>query len=504
MTRPQLAAVPDRPPRAILYLRQSVSRDDSVSLELQETAGRDYAARMGYDVIDVVSDPGRTGTTLKRRQVQAVIDRISRREAEIIVVWRWSRLSRSARDFAIVCETVEDVGGRVESATEPIDVRTASGWLARGMMAQVAAWEAKQRGEVWKEVHGKRRKAGIPSQGGQRFGYHHERGTGTYTPDPTTGPILAAMYRRYLDGHGFVAIAAWLNEQGVTTRGGKPWERTLVARTLDSGFGAGQLVHGIRVRNTPVTWHPGQHEPVITADEWQAYRRLRDAHRPNYGRAPAYFLSGFLKCGDCEAPMHSTRLGRDTGYGYVCSRWADSKQCRCVTIARHRAEQAVYDWLTGLAADTDAAGRRHAMAVEERGTGRSEVDDIARRITRADERLHRLTMGWTEGMVPDAAYRTSRDEIETLKARLTADLAEAEQRVRAIPERPRIPDGLLALWPDMSVGQRHDILQHLLGRAEVHRPKDVDPKVRSRVTVEIVASWGERFVEDSPGVWVPT
>lgn len=498
---PQLRPVPDQPERAILYLRQSVKKDDSVSLELQETAGRDYATKRGYEVIDVVSDPGRSGTTLKRRQVQATVERVERREADIIIVWRWSRLARSRRDFAVVCDEVATRGGRVESATEPIDVTTASGRLARGMMAEVAAWESEQRGEVWKEVHTKRRGDGVPATGGNRFGYQHEKGSNTYRIDPVTGPILAAMYRRYLAGDGFITIVKWLNGRGIPTLAGRPWRRQGVSDTLDSGFGAGLIIHGRRVRNT-TTWQSGAHPAVIDPHEWDTYRRKRSIPRPNQGKEPKYHLSGFLRCGDCDSTMHANKLGGPVGYGYVCSRWMATRHCRCVTITRHRAEKAVFSWLSGLAADTDAAGRRHAMAVEERGNRRADADDVARRIARQVKRLHRLTLGWTEGLVPDSAYETSRDEIQQVIAGLTAEHDELKARMDAVPERPQMPEGLVTLWPDMSVQQRRTVLKPLLAAAVVCRPES-RPKVRALAWVEIVTTWGERLIEDAPGEWVP-
>ncbi len=50
MALPALRPVPQAPPRAVVYTRQSTHREESVSLELQETAGRDYCARHGYGV----------------------------------------------------------------------------------------------------------------------------------------------------------------------------------------------------------------------------------------------------------------------------------------------------------------------------------------------------------------------------------------------------------------------------------------------------------------------
>ena len=118
-------------PRAIIYLRQSVAKDDSISIEMQEIACRDYCDRMGYAVVDVKDDPGISGRLwTKRPKVQLVMDALERGEADVVVLWKWSRLSRSRKDWALAIDRADLAGGRIESATEPIDTATASGRFA--------------------------------------------------------------------------------------------------------------------------------------------------------------------------------------------------------------------------------------------------------------------------------------------------------------------------------------------------------------------------------------
>ncbi len=53
--------------RALIYVRQSVAREDSISLELQEKACRDHARTRGYAIVDVIADPGVSGLQFSRR-----------------------------------------------------------------------------------------------------------------------------------------------------------------------------------------------------------------------------------------------------------------------------------------------------------------------------------------------------------------------------------------------------------------------------------------------------
>lgn len=57
----RLAPVPETPPRAVPYLRQSIAREESISLALQERACRDHCLARGYEVAAIESDPGISG-----------------------------------------------------------------------------------------------------------------------------------------------------------------------------------------------------------------------------------------------------------------------------------------------------------------------------------------------------------------------------------------------------------------------------------------------------------
>ncbi len=164
------------------------------------------------------------------------------------------------------------------------------------------------------------------------------------------------------------------------------------------------------------------------------------------------------------------------------------------------------DWLGVLAHDVDDQYRRHHMATETRAGQRFEAENIARRITQLDQRLHRLTMGWTDGTVPDPAYRTGRDELQAMRKTLETELAAVEAARVVTADAPTVPLELLPLWPSMTPADQRTILRPLLSAVVVHRPPESRPgtKGRSKVWIEIVAAWGDRFVEDSPGSWIPT
>jgi site-specific DNA recombinase len=177
----------DGPPRVVAYIRVSHERVGMVSPELQLAAIDEVCQRFGYALVSVISDLDRSGLFWKRRQVEQAVEMIEAGGADILMVWKWSRIARNRRDWAIAVDRIESAGGRLESATEPVDASTSSGRLA--MLAEFAAFEADRVGDMWREAHNRRIRHGLPPSGRPHYGYRYvDKG---YLPDPVTGPALA-------------------------------------------------------------------------------------------------------------------------------------------------------------------------------------------------------------------------------------------------------------------------------------------------------------------------
>lgn len=466
--------------RAVLYLRQSTHKEESLSLEMQETAGREYCRQHGYAVVAVKSDPGISGRTWNRPAVREVMSMIETHDVDVIVLWKWSRLSRRRLDWAVAVDRVEMAGGRIESATEPLDTTTSAGRLARGMLAEFAAFESERIGDGWRETHERRRRAGLPAQGGDRFGY--TRHGSAYTPHPQHGIVLASMYRRFLDGEGFTRIVRWLNDTGVTTTTGGIWDRSRVTRVLDSGFGAGQIIHG---RGPKAQHYPGIHPAVITAGEWAAYRERRAlAPEPPRNVDPQYFLSGIVKCGDCGAPMHSANE-RGQRTGYVCSRWSRTKTGRCVTASRPRVEAFVLAWLHEFADNVEARAADKVRDTEERVIAVNDAAAIERSIVNLDRKLATLTTRYLEGKIPEAAYAATSAKLQGEHDSLSSRLTTATRRSTSILDLSTVRP-TLDQWQRMTVLEQRNFTRTLITAVRVIPPPEIRRGGTSLVTFEIV------------------
>ena len=408
-----------RPSRAVVYLRQSTFREESISLELQEEACRTYARKQGYDVVAVESDPGLSGRTFNRPGVSAVMDAVQRGVADVILLWKWSRLSRNRLDWYVAADRTQQAGGRIESATEPIDTSTSIGRLSRGMMIEIAAFESERAGDQWREAQERRVRNGLPHSGKPRFGYLYE--DKAYRPDPATAPILADLYSRYIGGAAFGSLVTWLASRQVPPVLARQWSVSSVKRTLDTGFAAGIITY----RGEQ---YPGAHEPVIDEATWAAYQQARERrrNRPRAERSQ-YLLSGLVRCKTCDLAMSGWTHPKAGIVYYKCDR-AVSTRIHVPHHARADAIEAEVLRVVHAVAD-DAAALMDPGTPEQHDTDLTALQGTVDKARRA---LATLTVRSVDGSISDDAYRAA---APTLQARLDA----AQDALRAATAAPALP-----------------------------------------------------------------
>jgi len=440
-------------PRAALYLRQSTYKEESISLELQETACRTYAEQQGYEVVAIEKDPGISGRTWNRPGVQKIMGLLEGKDADVIVLWKWSRLSRSRLDWAVAADKVETAGGRIESATEAIDVSTSTGRLARGMLTEFAAFESERIGDTWKEAHARRVRNGLPHTGTPRFGYTYTRETG-YVLDPETGPLLRRLYLDYIAGAGFMRLSTLTREHG------GPIEAASVKRMMDSGFGAGL----VKSRGEHVA---GAHEAVISEDEWKAYKMARRGRvgRPRAEESP-HTYSGIVRC-ECGALMtgnaYTARNGQRTAK-YNCTRYRSVGEHTNAIVAP-RVDEAVVSFLESVAAsvnevaDKAAAGSKPLKQLDAR-------PKIMADLSKNASRMEGLTLKFIDGDVTKELHDRLMGKLKEEKDELEYRLSYLESK-KSGPAPAKLAADLLSHWEAMPPEVKREILGRLVDHIEV-------------------------------------
>lgn len=460
-----------------------------ISPEVQRVAIADYAAARGYEItgwLEGIDESGSRARSAWWPRLDQAVASVEAGEYDVILVWKYSRVARHRLRWAVAIDRVEDAGGRLESATEQFDTTTSSGRLARGMLAELQAFEAERIGEVWKEVHSSRVKAGRPANGKARWGYTYDRDQKIHVPDPETGPVLTDLYRRYVAGESIYQLVRWLNGHGYQTtpgysrKGAGTWSDRSLRRVLDSGFAAGRFMVAGHL-------HRGVHQPLIDEHLWQAYldaRRLR-ASRPARTERSQYLLSGLIRCARCGGSMVAGQYSARREPKYRCKNGKEKGPEVCVGgyVMASYVEREVYDWLKDLAAEVehhrDAALASSARLV----TMRSEAERLARSIGRLDAELRQLALSNARSPVPAEVFAAAVRDLTDQREKLQAAHDDAVLVLRRAPADPvGIARGLLDAWEVRPVEHRREVLRDLIAPVRVRTG-------RPRALVDVKGTW---------------
>lgn len=461
--------------RAVLYLRQSTFREESISLELQETAGREYCAQHGYKVIAVEADPGISGRTWNRPAVKRVMEMVEAGKADVIVLWKWSRLSRSRRDWAVAVDRVEVAGGMIESATEPLDTATSTGRLARGLMVEFAAFESERIGDVWKEAHQRRVKSGRPANGKARWGYVYDKDAKIHRPDPELREIVAQTYARYNAGESIYSLTAWLNGLGVKTAGGygpadspRLWSHNVLRRMLLSGFAAGYFKANGEL-------HKGIHEPIIDQATWEAFlvANERRAVRRDTPRS-TYLLSGMVRCGICGYKMSAGQFGSGGVPQFRCKGASSYRLHSGGYVAERVILSEVLEWLKA-----QPLAEQHASLDDDSGEDLS-LSRKLREIEGINQKIRRLSDQLVEDLIPKDVYREMVEEATKTRDDLEREILRLKVQQRA-PAKATIIANLLRDWDILPVSGLRTLLQDVIEEVEV-----IPQRPQSRVLIKPV------------------
>lgn len=497
------------------YIRVSTYYEDKISDHIQRSAIEAWAARTNRRIVGWVVDLDMTGRNFKRK-VMGAIKAVEHGEARGIAVWRYSRFGRSRNGNALNLARLEAVGGRLESATEAADTRTAFGKLQMGMAFKFAEFESDRIGEQWAETRENRLGRGLPTTGGQRWGYVWNRRRldddgvlhpEAYVPDPELGLVANDLYERLADGEPMNSACLWLGRGGYLGTRGKPWKQSGLTRYLDSGFPAGWIRHHPNDCDCPPApedstasraalcstrmWLPGAQEIIVKDDVWEGYQKQRKvaASTPARSQKPAYALSGLVRCARCGGPASigggatygaGKKLIRKNGYVFRCSERKESGTCDGVYILRTVTEAAVLKRLREWAEEIEAEAKKieeEAAAVPQQSrkagppaSARDRAEQAKRiltdRLTEIARELDTQTSLVSRGIIPEDSYTRERDRLTAEQLVTTKQISDLDQQAEEQPvERAAllpVMRGLIERWDVTPVPTRRNMLRALL------------------------------------------
>lgn len=202
--------------RAVAYCRVSTEEQGQSGLGLaaQEETIRREVDRRGWSLDRLYTDVA-SGKSLRRRTDFAEAMRVlAAGEADVLVVAKLDRLSRSVSDFAAILARTQVEGWALNICDLGVDTTTPSGKMVAQIMMVLAEWE--------REMIGDRTKSALrmAAAKGTRLG----RPSGV---DPETVRLIRVLRD---SGRSWAKIAAALDREGVPTGQGGQWHGATVRR----------------------------------------------------------------------------------------------------------------------------------------------------------------------------------------------------------------------------------------------------------------------------------
>lgn len=465
-----------------IYLRKSradvdaEARGEGETLSRHREALRALAKRRGLNVVHEYAELVTGDSIAARPQMQALLDDVKRGMYAGVIVNDIDRLSRGdsidqeiikytfAANNCIIITPMRDVDPANPLDQDMLDFSLLFGRLEYRKISQ-------------RLIQGRTRSAAAGNFISARVPYGYRKVVDgkriTLEPDPQTAPIVQMIFKWYVTREcGYQAISYRLNDMGLRTYRGKPFERATVKKMLENPVYTGRIVWGTRTTVTaiedgkrvkkPVPAKPltveNAHPAIISDDVFDAvqdmFRQSRHASHVVSGKTLANPLAGLVYCSNCQKLM-SLRGNRNKRL-LTCR----TKGCPTVGVDVYVVVDAILSQLSELSTMYQEPNAQPLQVSGEEMALKRQAEQIKAQITRAQELVEL-------GAYTPAEYlerkKTLSDALEAVNKRLAEKTnIPIKEAIRA--ELPAVRRVLEAFNQAATPEQENDLLKSVISR----------------------------------------
>lgn len=406
--------------------------DSFISPGLQRERCEAHANLHGHRIVRVHEELDVSGGRDDRPMWQQMLARVERGETGGVIVARIDRFSRSLVGALNAIERLETAGGVIISVNEQFDTSAPMGRAVMRILLVIAELYREEASKGFRVARERAVERGVHIATRPPFGYR--RGPDARMEPDENAATVSEMFERRAAGGPLATIAAWLNDAEVTTALGGRWTSAAVLQLLENRAYTGQARSGDIVNDEA-------HLALVDVDTWEAAQLAKT--RSGY-RKRRSLLAGLVRCAGCRYAL--------TGGGtrnYYCHRKHGSGICGEPAQVSQRLldEHMVEVFFDELEARSYGVQDRDERVVLLRAELKKAERELG--LWRDDEEIAAIGRDiYVGGLRARAAVR---------------DVAQAEV-VQAVTERvahsslPAEPALLRALWPDLPVVERREVL----------------------------------------------
>lgn len=373
-----------------IYVRQSLDKKDSLSIDSQIEDCITLCKRNGWNAYKVYRDKGWSAKNLDRPSFQQMNEDVLNGKIEAVVCYKIDRISRSIRDLVNLIEDYNEIGVHFVSYSDNINTAAPGGMMLATLFGSLAQMEREAIIARVTDNYYYRCEQGFWGGGPAPYGYRLKKVVvngqkhTVLDQDPAEAAVVRQFFDWYLEPGGTVyKILQRAADQNILTRKGKSWTSRVVSDMLSKPVYAPNTMdiynyyasQGVKLRIAPeqcdgtqsvnlfgkrdrgskhpkrsrpaseMTFAIARHQPIIDSDQFlrvQFKKKATLATTPRFGTSRNTILSGLVRCGSCGRPMSPSGNNRGVRY-LICSgrRNYAAGTCSSPSIQVHKLEDIV-------------------------------------------------------------------------------------------------------------------------------------------------------------------
>ncbi len=357
-----------------IYARQSVERENSVSIETQI----DYCKAVlkpdeKQKDIKIYKDQGASGGNTERAGFKEMIKDIKTGCIEKVITYKLDRISRSLNDFVGILQVFKENGVEFVSSQEAFDTSSVYGDLILKMLIVFAEFERTSIINRVKDAYSKRSEIGLYMGGRRQYGFSLKEDfingiqTKTLVPNENELNQIIYIFNYYsAKNTSLRSLLENLNLNNIKPLNGTCWSASKLSTIIKNpvyvkadinvysyyenkgvkiinditSFNGtyGARLYGRTTHNSALTdWSDmklvlGRHKGVINSDIWLKCQLKLDKNK-GLGRSisnKSSFISGKVKCALCGSLMTTVKSKKSDGSFrryFICPQKSHKKTC---------------------------------------------------------------------------------------------------------------------------------------------------------------------------------
>ena len=434
---------------AALYIRVSTDKQEELSPDSQKRLLLEYAKNHNMIVSQkhIYTENGISGRKAdKRPKFQQMIAAAKSDEHpfDVILLWKFSRFARNQEESIVYKSMLRNkCHVDVVSISEPLIEGPFGGLIERIIEWMDEFYSIRLSGDVTRGMTENALRGAYQCRPplGYRIPYHKA------TPEiiPEEAEIVRLIFEKYVNEHmSIFAITKYLNNLGLKTNRGKPFEKRSVEYILQNPGYAGDIRWNRTVNETkeirdPSEWiiRPGHHPAIISKDQFlAAQERYQAEYRPKNAK-PAevtkHWLSGLLKCPSCGRSLSSCVMHRKTApdtFSFQCYGYLKGKCSHNCYVRAEEIEPAVIKALEDAIRRGNVAYTIKKNQTQQKNND-TELETLKKNLARLEQKEARAREAYMDGIDTKEEYRKNKERLQQERAELEELISRLEQ---AAPE----------------------------------------------------------------------